>query len=290
MRTKKTSSRTPIMVIIAAIIIVGGFFIFKQQHRATNTGGKRKTVQLSSVIWKADSAGTWSATNGTAPACPNPVFKVSPVDVDQATGILYPGQYRNNDYKAHGAFRFDHNQSNEAFVRLPMDAKLVNASRYRENGETQYLLEFQNPCGIAIRFDHLLTLAPRFQAIADKLPAAQDNDSRTTAITDQPAFPAGELLATAIGFEKSKNYTVDFGVYDLRQPNKISQNSAWAAIHHATASQADYGVCWIDWLPSADKTRAQQITPRSTDEKAASDYCANPTGGTTMQYRGGLPQ
>ena len=282
------------LIIIFLIIIIAGAVIFAITKKSSTSdvgdqSGERKKVQLSEVIWQGTADGGWTATNGTAPACPSPLLAYSPVDTEQASQILYPGQYRGTDYKAHGGFRFDNNQSVDAYVRLPLDAKLVSAARYLEAGEVQYMLDFQNPCGIQIRFDHLYTLAPEFAKIADTLPAPKQDDSRTTPIDSHPAFAAGELVATAIGHKDSKNYAVDFGVYDLRQPNEVSKNATWAALHKDKASQAYYGVCWIDLLPATDKKRVHEILPLDTDDRGASDYCSFAAGGSTLQYNNGMP-
>ncbi len=152
-----------------------------------------------------------------------------------------------------------------------MDAELVKGSRYIERGEVQYLFEFVNSCGIKYRFDHLLTLAPQLQAVADKLPAAQPDDSRTTDLSGT-TVKAGDVLATAVGFAKTKNVGVDFGLYDLRQANSISKNSSWAAAHPNKEADA-YGVCWLDLLSNPDKTTVKNLPAGDQASGSKSDYC-----------------
>ena len=114
------------------------------------------------------------------PACAEPFTMQPPIDFSRVTSVLYPGQYRGSQYKPHGGFRFDNNNDNNVSVKIPLDAMLIHGSRYGEGGEVQYLFTFVAPCGIMYRFDHLLTLTPKFQAIADTLPQPKEGDSRTT--------------------------------------------------------------------------------------------------------------
>ncbi|MBI5467440.1 MAG: hypothetical protein HY975_04490, partial [Candidatus Kerfeldbacteria bacterium] len=131
------------------------------------------------VTWMATGTG-WVA-DGTPPPCPTPPFR-SPVDVQAATAVLYPGQTRGGNYKPHGGFRFDNASSNAVIVNAPADAEVVRGSRYIEQGETQYLLDFIMPCGIMYRFDHLLALSAKLQAVVDQFPAATVGDSRSTTV------------------------------------------------------------------------------------------------------------
>lgn len=138
---------------------------------AQNTNASSNTNRSSSIQWEFNGS-TWSAST-TPPTCPNPLTIASPVDVQKATSILYPGQTRGGQYKAHGGFRFDGVANNGVSVIVPLDAEVVSASRYIEGGETQYLFDLQTPCGIRFRFDHLLKLSPEFSTIAQTLPAAK---------------------------------------------------------------------------------------------------------------------
>src|SRR3989344_3401087 len=96
-------------------------------------------------------------------SCPDPFVFQMPVDMRKVTSMLYPGQYRGGDYKAHGGFRFDHSRPDEIQVIAPYDAEVIAGARYPVNGEIQYTFDFAHPCGIRYRFGHLLTLAPKFQ-------------------------------------------------------------------------------------------------------------------------------
>lgn len=226
--------------------------------------------QEASSSWEFDGE-KWSGSS-SAPACPAPLILDLPVDIALVSGILYPGQYRGGDYKPHGGFRFDGSKPADVTVRAPLDARLILGSRYIEQGEIQYLLWFENPCGVAYRFDHLLTLAPAFQQVADTLPPAVPDDSRTTRFTTPIEVKRGDVIATAVGFAKSRNVGVDWGVYDLRQPNAASQNESFATRHETKKEQAFYGVCWFDLLPLDIAPKIRSFSAVGA-EGNTSDYC-----------------
>lgn len=192
------------------------------------------------------------------PPCPEPLILQTPVDITQVTSILYPGQERGGDFKPHGGFRFDNASSNALEVRAPMDATFSDASRYLEEGEVQYMFDFQAECGIRYRFDHLLTLAPKFAAIADQLPDAKEHDSRTVPV-EPLRVKAGDVIATAVGFKKTTNVFVDFGVYDLRGKGRTNPRP--------------YAVCWFDLLPPADATIVKSLPSGDSQSGTQSTLC-----------------
>jgi hypothetical protein len=200
---------------------------------------------------------------------------VSPVDVSLATSILYPGQTRGSDYKAHGGFRFDNSANGDITVKAPYDASVSAASRYLELGEVQYMIEFQTSCGLVYRFDHLQTLSPKLQTMIDQLPEAKADDSRTNPPKAAVDVIAGEVLATAVGHLSGEsghpNVFLDLGVYDKTKRNPASLDQSWAAEHEAEKEQDWYGVCWFDLLLAADATTVKTL-PASGDN-AKSDYC-----------------
>jgi hypothetical protein len=273
-----------LIVIVLAIFIVGvvGFAGWRVLGK-DKTGNATSTSQQSSSSSQSSSASNvtwewggdkWSATGGTPQACPNPLaLEQSPADISKATSILYPGQTRGGDYKSHGGFRFDGLKNGDVTVRAPMGAKLVKGSRYVESGETQYFFVFINPCGIMYRLDHLLTLSEKFQSIADKLPQPKVDDSRTTNFDPMPSVEAGEVIATAVGFQKTSNVGFDFGVNDLRAPNAASKNSSWAQRHEQTKEYDYYGICWFDLLPSADVSIVKSLPAGDGQSGKNSDYC-----------------
>ncbi len=219
------------------------------------------------VTWYHDTE--WKP-DGNPPACPEPFVLQTPVDINLATSILYPGQVRGGNYKAHGGFRFDRSNNNDITVKAPLDGMLVRGSRYIEGEEIQYMFDIINPCGIMVRFDHLLTLSPKFAEAAEQLRPATVDDSRTTDISPIQ-IKTGDVIAMAVGLKKTGNVGVDFGVYDLRQKNKAAQNPAWLREHGG--EQAAYALCWLDLLPAADSTKAKSLPGGDSSNGKKSDYC-----------------
>lgn len=232
------------------------------------------------VLTKSDSTNEPQTTNSTATEeatssnCPDPILQ-SPVDITKVTSVLYPGQTRGGNYKPHGGFRLDNATSNTVEVKAAMDAKLVAGSRYVEQGEQQILLDFQSDCGVKYRFDHLLTLSPKIQAEVDKLPAAKPDDSRTTNFNNQISVKAGDVIATAIGFEKTRNVAFDFGVYDTRQPNSASKKAEYKAAHADLENneQLKYAVCWLDLLSDSESRTLKALPAGDQSSGKTSDYC-----------------
>jgi len=205
--------------------------------------------------------GVWEA-KGNPPACPEKIIAVTPVDVSLATSILYPGQTRSNDYKAHGGFRFDTSDNDAIVVRLPQDAYVFRGSRHTQNGEVQYSFDFIHPCGILYRLDHLLTLSDTFAAFAETLPLPTD-DSRQYSITPV-RIPAGTIVASAVGFKETDNVFFDFGVYDVREKNSAASREG---------EFASYGLCWLDLLPEADRETVYALPGGDGIVGTTSDYC-----------------
>ncbi|MCR4324758.1 MAG: hypothetical protein NUV69_03675 [Candidatus Curtissbacteria bacterium] len=164
-------------------------------------------------------------------ACPEPFVFQLPVNINKATSILYPGQVRGEDYKAHGGFRFDTFLPSEITVTAPYDAQVIAGARYlADTGEIQYTFDFAHPCGIQYRFGHLLTPTPKFQAIAEKFPLPEGLDSRTTSVDPPIEVRRGEVIATAVGLTGGGpsdlggiNTFVDWGVYDYRQKTNLQK-------------------------------------------------------------------
>lgn len=204
-----------------------------------------------------------------------PAF-ISPVDVSHVVSVLYPGQLRGGDYKAHGGFRMD-SKTNDIIVKAPLDAKLTAAGRYIEIGEVQNIMDFKTDCGLEYRFDHLLTLSPKFQAIMAKLPEAQESRSNTYGVRPAVAVVAGEVIATAVGFTKSEhgvpNVSFDFGLYDRRNKNEASKNQEWAKAHKEHTYTSYHGVCWLDWLPADDAAHLKTLPGGDYLSGKQSDYC-----------------
>ena len=268
-----------IIVLVLAVAGITGWRVYSSKNnksqtdnsqQSATTGQKAITAEASPIVWMW-SGEKWVSSK-TAPSCDDPlVFKQSPADVSKASSVLYPGQQRSTGYKPHGGLRFT--VTDQITVRMPIDAFVVSGSRYIEAGETQYMFFFETSCGLAFRFDHLLTLDPKFQALADKLPSAKPDDSRTTNFETPASFRAGDVVATAVGFPKMDNISFDFGVYDLRQRNSAASSASYVAKHKDELSQAAYGVCWFDMLPSKDAATVKGLPAADQAAGKTSDYC-----------------
>lgn len=210
--------------------------------------------------------------------CPQTIVFDLPIDISNVTSVLYPGQIRGGDYKAHGGFRFENSLPSEILVTAPIDAKVIAGARYPANtGDIQYTFDFENDCGIQYRLGHLLTLSPKFQALAEKFPMPKGLDSRTTQVYPPIEIKKGEIIAMAVGMTKNgtskngNNTFVDWGVYDYRQKNEISKNPVWAASHQSDTYQ--YAVCWFDWISMENRVKVLALPSSDWQSGKQSDYC-----------------
>mgnify|MGYP000955439667 FL=1 len=224
------------------------------------------------LVWSKGVGTKSTSSNASAAspqsACPTPLLQ-TPVDLSRVTSILYPGQERGGNYKAHGGFGFDNATDNLVTVKIPLNGKISRVVRYREMGEIQYLFEFDGNCGVSFRFDHLRKLTPKFEAVVNVFPIK--DDTRTDPVNPPVAVTVGEVIATEVGF--LNNVSVDFGVYDMRQKNEASKNPAWASAHSQFPADS-YGICWFDSLPQADSVAVKLLPSRDgTHNGKTSDYC-----------------
>lgn len=288
-----------IVLTVLGAITLGGIAVYNRgKHDKTlvtkvpegQSSQRTGNVQtdLQPVVWKYDQQRAEWTTGATPPKCTSPLLSISPVDTSLVTSILYPGQYRGGNYKAHGGFRFDNSNAADVTVKAPMDGKLVGLKRYKEQGELQYLITIENSCGIQYRFDHVYTLSDKLNTIAEKTPEPTE-DTRSNPLEGELRIDvkAGEVVATAVGFPAHGNIGIDFGVYDLREQNDISKNKKWATLHASESSQAYYGVCWLDLLPSKDAKVLKKLGQADPSRPAISDYCS--VGHGTLDYNNGQP-
>ena len=208
-----------------------------------------------------------SASTAPVSTCPTPLLQ-TPVDLSKVTSILYPGQERGGNYKAHGGFGFDNATDNLVTVKIPLNGKITRVVRYREMGEIQYLFEFDGNCGVSFRFDHLRKLTPKFEAVVNVFPIKED--TRTDPVNPPVAVTVGEVIATEVGF--LNNVSVDFGVYDMRQKNEASKDPVWASAHSQYPADS-YGICWLNSLPQADSSAVKLLPSRDAKNGKTSDYC-----------------
>ena len=211
-----------------------------------------------------------NSAGGATPSssCPTPLLQ-TPVDLSMVTSILYPGQERGGNYKAHGGFGFENATDNSVSVKIPLSGKITRVARYEEMGELQYLFEFEGDCGVSFKFDHLRKLTPKFEAVVNAFPIKED--TRTDLVSPPVAVKVGEVIATEVGF--LNNVSVDFGVYDMRQKNEASKDPAWASAHSQYPADS-YGICWFDSLPQADSVAVKSLPSRDgSNNGKTSDYC-----------------
>ena len=85
----------------------------------------------------------------------------------------------------------------------------------------------------------------------------------------------GETIGTAVGFlayqNSEENFSLDWGVYDLRERNDASADPAWLTQHPGEFSA--YGICWFDYLSPGDRAIVQSLPPADGQSGATSDYC-----------------
>jgi hypothetical protein len=226
-----------------------------------------KGVGTKSTSPNAPASSSPSAAATPTSSCPTPLLQ-TPVDLSKVTSILYPGQERGGNYKAHGGFGFDKATDNLVTVTIPLNGKVNRVVRYREMGEIQYLFEFDGDCGVSFRFDHLRKLTPKFEAIVNAFPIKED--TRTDLVSPPVAVKVGEVIATEVGF--LNNVSVDFGVYDMRQKNEASKDPVWASAHSQYPADS-YGICWLNSLPQADSLAVKLLPSRDAKNGKTSDYC-----------------
>jgi len=276
---QKVSHGFHVGILIVSIAVLGIvatlIFVFLNSHTSSDKTSER-------TKWAYDeNKHEWYVQRGVATSCKDPfTFDVTPIDLSQVIAIGMPGAYRGYSYKPHGGFRLADTSQGKVDVKLPIDATLVGLTRYYEGepATLQYLLTFESDCGIAFRFDHLYTLTPRFQEIAETTPEPKLNDTSVdpNIAFDRVDFKAGEVVATEVGFPVQRNYGFDFGVYDYRSRNDISRNDAWAKIHNQYQSQEWYGRCWVGMLPGEDGEIAKDLSLvviNPARPNIVSDYC-----------------
>jgi major membrane immunogen (membrane-anchored lipoprotein) len=253
--------------------VVEGSLCGQEGERAQDSGGSELLCQVmgdGKLVWNQSTPDSSSSSAGATPSssCPTPLLQ-TPVDLSKVTSILYPGQERGGNYKAHGGFGVDNATDNLLTVTIPLNGKITRVVRYKEIGEIQYLFEFEGDCGVSFKFDHLRKLTPKFEAIVNAFPIKED--TRTDPVNPPVPVMVGEVIATEVGF--LNNVSVDFGVYDMRQKNEASKDPAWASAHSQFPADS-YGICWFDSLPEADSAIVKSLPSRDgSNSGQTSDYC-----------------
>lgn len=271
-RSERGSHLTLLIVIVVVVGIIGVLIwaLVGNQKVAQHLGFVRGLV-----TWEFDGE-NWRP-QGAPPACEDPLLIQPPVDTNKVNSVLLPGQVRGRDFKPHGGLATDMQANNDMHVFTVRDAYVYRGARYISFGETQYMFDFIDPCGVMFRFDHLGTLTDEFQKLADRMPEPQPEDSRTTRFNDYILIPKGTLVATTIGIKNDGNTFFDFGVYDLRQRNAASETPLYGTdpLRIADKEQSFYALCWFNYLPEPDKTRVLSYPERDGARTGQSDYCTD---------------
>lgn len=253
-------SRNILIVIGILIIILLGvfFFLISRQNRNNSLGN--------SLGWKLDENG-WKAI-GNPPPCEEPLRLEPITDISKATSVLYPGQMRSVGYENTAGFRFDKQSNNDITVRAPTDGMVVQAARFLVDGQLQYVIDIMSPCGIMNRFDHILTLSPKLEEMANNLPEPKANDSRSTYINPPIKVSAGEILATSVGL--TNNTFLSWTVFDFRKKNKISEDPNWANTHPV---MDHYAICPFLYLSLNDQEIIKSLPAADSISGSKSDFC-----------------
>lgn len=260
------------LVLVLVVLGVVGFAGWKVMGRdggpTSNSAGSSGPSEL---IWQQADGG-WVSTQ-TPPACPDQPMMKFPAKLADVTSVLYPGQKRGGQYKPHGGFRFDNAANNNITVTAPLGGYVVRGGQYLEQGEVQYVFDVMNNCGVMYRFDHLAVLSDTFKEITKAWPAPAEGDSRTQQVSPAVAIKQGDLIATSVGFAKTKNTSFDWGVYDFRATNEASKSTAYQQAHTDDRELSWHAVCWFDWLSSSDEAAIRALPAGDQTSGKSSDYC-----------------
>lgn len=275
-RNQKGFTVIEIVLVVAVLGLIGfaGWKILSARNENTSsvdsTSGTSKK-ESNKFIWQQTATG-WQSTE-TPPDCPAQPMLGSPSDISKATSVLYPGQPRGGNYKPHGGFRYENAAGNVVDVKAPLDGYLIRGSRYVEAGETQYMFDIFNNCGVMIRLDHIKEVSPNLQKVVDSWPAPS-NSSMTTNVNPPMYINKGDVMATKIGFVNMKNPSYDLGVYDFREQNQVSQTQAYQVAHQQDKELSWHAVCWLkDWLQQSDQAMVSKLPPADPASGSKSDYC-----------------
>jgi hypothetical protein len=246
----------------------------QRRHVTACRSGGPSTASV--VVWTSDGNGGWTAS-GKAPSCAAVEWSLPVDSLAGVQTVLDPGQVRGGRYKAHGGFRM---ADSATLVRSPVDGYIVSAAAYRETatgqsgagGEVQYLVDIQNPCGLAVRFDHLKTLEPTISRALANVPVR--DDSRTTPITAPVSVTRGQVLATVVGHtETGVNPSFDFGAYDYRARQDNRRSEAELRAFGPDGLQGLHALCWLDLFGSGPAAALRAIPRTSTEGAQGSDVC-----------------
>ena len=252
------------VILVLVIVLIFIFFLLPsiKEDRGSTSSNRTKSAD---TYWRQGQTG-WEPV-GNPPACPEPLV-LSIGDFSQATSVLYPGQMRSVGYEPTAGFRFDKAENNQIPVEAPLDGEIVQAARFYERGEIQYVLDIMSPCGIMNRFDHLLELPANLKSLADKLPAPKEGDTRSTSINPPLKVSRGEVVAVEVG--SKGNVGLSWTVYDFRHKNKISENESWASSHDGLYH---FAICPYQYMTTEDQAIAKKLPAADMTSGNKSDFC-----------------
>ncbi len=275
-----------ILIIGGAVFLIGlaGWSVFAAMTADSNKNKQTPTTQPGQtdtgltdagsdgkvIRWNPDANGNWKPAETPVPTCPVQPMMASPSDMGYLTLVQYPGQPRDGRYKTVGTLHFRGIANDQVEVKAPMDATVLRGARYKVGGEMLYSFDFVNSCGIMYRLGHLKTLTSAMEALANAFPETAD-DSKMTALPDGIVVMAGERIASAVGVASQSKTFYDFGIYDLRAPNSLSQNADY--VNQNGREVAGHGVCWFDWIPTAEAAKVKRAAKNQEQTLKKNDYC-----------------
>jgi hypothetical protein len=276
MRTlKQKQAGFSIVELLALIVVIAvlGLILWRSLNSKVQESNSGSGASQKFVEWSFD-GNVWKAI-GTPPVCEAPLAIGAPMDVTKANAVLLPGQVRGGDFKPHGGLSLAETSNNKVAIYAVRDAYLYRGSRYIQNDETQYLLDFMDSCGVMYRFDHLAELTDQFKQYVDQLPKPQQDDSRTHGFREHPLIKKGTIIATEVGIRHDRNAFFDLGVYDLRHRNEASKTDLYKtnSLRIDDKEQSFYATCWFDLLPQQDKNIVKSLPERGDKPWSNSDYC-----------------
>jgi hypothetical protein len=230
----------------------------QRRHVAACRSGGGGGTSSPVVVWMSDGNGGWSAS-GRPPSCSGVAWSLPVDSLAGVESVLDPGQVRGGRYKAHGGLRM---ADSATIVRSPIDGYIVSAAAYRETatgqggsgGEVQYLVDIQNPCGLAVRFDHLKVLDPT--------------------IAPPVRVTRGQVLATSVGHtETGVNPSFDFGAYDYRSRQYNRRSEAELRAFGPDGLLGLHALCWLDLFGAGTGATLRALPRTSTEAAQGSDVC-----------------
>ena len=107
--------------------VTEGLLCEKEGDRGQGEDGNELLCQVmgdGKLVWRPVLSSSSAGANPSS-SCPTPLLQ-TPVDLSKVTSILYPGQERGGNYKAHGGFGFDNATDNLVTVKIPLSGFLQN--------------------------------------------------------------------------------------------------------------------------------------------------------------------